>query len=321
LRQGVLGLVTAAPGVQRLADGSTLASSEAVRALLIETLDGARTVSLQLRGVSENVLELRPEVRVIAGRRATPATDEAMIGKSLAGRYRGLALGGQVELNKGRMLQVVGVFEAGGAAFESEVWADLHSVQTTTESDGYVSSVTARLDSADAFDSFASALEQGAKEEGLIVERESQYYERLSQGLSGMFLVLGGMVSVIFSLGAMLGAAIAMYAAVEQRTKEIGVLRALGFERGPILLAFLLESVGVALGGTAVGLLLALCTPLAEFAVGNSAAWGIEVRFRFVPSPTILGASALVGVLLGVAGGLFPALRASRIDPLVALRA
>jgi putative ABC transport system permease protein len=223
-------------------------------------------------------------------------------------------------VDKGRRLKVVGVFEAGGAAFESEVWADLNSVQTSTESDGYISSVTAQLTSADAFDAFASALERGNKEEGLIVERESRYYERLSQGLSGMILVLGGVVSVIFSFGAMLGAAIAMYAAVEQRTQEIGVLRALGFERRAILAAFLLESVAISLIGTAFGLGLALSTALVEFAVGNSAAFGVEVRLRFIPSPTILASCSCVGMLLGVAGGLLPALQASRIDPIRALR-
>jgi putative ABC transport system permease protein len=319
LRQAVFGQVASAPGIRAGADGSLLASSEAVRSVLVPALDGARLVSLQVRGVSSNVLELRPEVRVVAGRRAAPGTDEAMLGVSLAGRYRGLELGGEVEMNKGRKLSLVGVFAAGGAAFESEIWADLHSVQTTTESDGFISAVTARLSSADAFDAFASALEE-KKEEGLLVERESQYYERLSQGLSGMILVLGGVVSAIFSFGALLGAAIAMYAAVEQRTKEIGVLRALGFERRAILITFLLESLGVSLVGTAAGLLLALATPLAEFAVGNSAAWGIEVRFRFIPSAGILLSCGATGLLLGALGGLFPALRASGIDPVRALR-
>lgn len=320
LRQGVFGLVASAPGLERAASGAMLASSEVVRTILVPSADGARMVSLQVRGVSSNVAELRPEVRIVAGRRASAGTDEAMIGTSLAGRYRGLELGGEVEMNKGRKLSVVGVFEADGAAFESEIWADLHSVQTTTESAGYISSVTARLTSAEAFDAFASTLQDGSKEEGLIVERESQYYERLSQGVSGMILVLGGLVSVIFSLGALLGAAIAMYAAVEQRSKEIGVLRALGFEQRAILLAFLLESLGISLVGTALGLSLALSTLLAEFAVGNSAAYGIEVRFHFIPSPGILGSSALAGLLLGVVGGLFPALRAARIDPIHTLR-
>jgi putative ABC transport system permease protein len=320
LRQAVFNLVASAPGIKPSPRGGALASSEAVRSLQFQSLDGSRAVSLQLRGVSDNVLELRPDVRIIAGRSAAPATDEAMVGASVAGRYRGLALGDEFEVDTGRQLKVVGVFEAGGAAYESEVWADLHSVQTSTESDGYISSVTAQLTSADSFDAFARALELGNKEEGLIVERESRYYERLSQGLSGMILVLGGVVSVIFSFGAMLGAAIAMYAAVEQRSREIGVLRALGFERREILLAFILESVGVSLIGTAFGLGLALSTALVEFAVGNSAAFGVEVRLRFIPSPAILAGCSCVGMLLGVVGGLLPALRASRIDPIRALR-
>jgi putative ABC transport system permease protein len=321
LRQAVFGLVASAPGVRQSPGGGTLVSGEAVRPLRVQSLDGAHVATLQVRGVAANVLELRPDVRVVAGRRAQPATDEAIVGTRVARRYRGLAIDGEIEMDKGRTLKVVGVFEAGGSAFESEVWADLHTVQTTTESDGFISSVTARLNSADDFNAFASALEQENQQEGLIVERQSEYYERLSRGLSTMIMVLGGMVSVIFSLGAMLGASIAMYAAVEQRTHEVGVLRALGFERRAILLAFILESVAVSLVGTLLGLSLALSTALVEFAVGNSAAFGIEARFRFVPSPAILAPCAVAGAALGVLGGLFPALRASRIDPIRALRA
>ena len=320
LPQAVFGLVASAPGIEKGPEGTALVTSEAVRSLQFQSLDGSRVASLQVRGVSENVLSLRPDVRVISGRRATPATDEAMIGTRVAGRYRGLQLGGEVDMNKGRRLKVVGVFEASGSAFESEIWADLHSVQTTTESDGYISSVTARLEP-DAFETFASTIQDGHREEGLIVERESQYYERLSRGLAGMILVLGGMVSGIFSLAAMLGAAIAMYAAVERRTREVGVLRSLGFGRRDILLAFILEAMGISLVGTAFGLLLAMSTAALEFAVGNSAAFGIEVRLRFVPSLSTLAPCAFAGLSLGVVGGLFPALRASRIDPLRALRA
>jgi putative ABC transport system permease protein len=319
LPQAVFGLVASAPGIERGPGGTALVTREVVRSLQYQSLDGSRVASLQVRGVSENVLSLRPDVRIVAGRRATPGTDEAMLGTRVAGRYRGLQLGGEVDMNKGRRLKVVGVFEAGGAAFESEIWADLHSVQTTTESDGYISSVTARLEP-DAFETFASAIQDRHREEGLIVERESQYYERLSRGLSGMILVLGGFISGVFSLAAMLGAAIAMYAAVERRTKEIGVLRSLGFGRRDILLAFIVESTGVSLIGTAFGLIFALSTTALEFAVGNSAAFGTEVSLRFVPSLSSLGPCALVGLSLGVVGGLFPALQASRIDPIRALR-
>jgi putative ABC transport system permease protein len=320
LPQAVFGLVASAPGIETDSGGAALVTREAVRSLQFQSLDGSRVASLQVRGVSDNVLAMRPGVRIVSGRRAEPATDEAMIGARLAGRYRGLQLGGEVDVNKGRRLTVVGVFEAGGSAFESEIWADLHSVQTTTESDGYISSVSARLEP-DAFERFAGAIREGHAEEGLIVERESQYYERLSRGLSGMIRVLGGLVGGIFSLASVLGAAIAMYAAVERRTREVGVLRCLGFGRRDIVLAFIVESAGISLIGTLLGLMLALATAALEFAVGNAAAYGIELRLRFVPGLSSLVPCALAGLSLGVAGGLFPALRAARIDPIVALRA
>jgi putative ABC transport system permease protein len=322
LPQSVVGLVAAAPGLKRAQSGSPLVSGESVVQLMVGRIeDASRIVSVQVRGVPENVLELRPEVRLVAGRRATPGTAEAMLGQKLVGRYRDLALGGELELQKGRKLAIVGVFQANGSGFESEVWADLNSVQTSTQSEGYVSSITARLASASAFEAFADALQNESKQEGLAVERESEYYERLSQGLSNMIIVLGGMVTVIFSLGAMLGAAITMYGAVEQRKKEIGVLRALGFSAGEVLLVFISEATGLALLGTVFGLALASLTPLLEFSTANAATAGVEVVFRFLPSSSILCASALTGALLGTLGGVFPAVKASRINAIDAMRA
>lgn len=320
LPQAVLGLVATAPGVQRTPAGAIFASGEFVQLLSVPALDESRIASLQVRGVDDRVFELRPQLRIVAGRPLAPGTDEAMIGSAAVGRYAGLVLGSELELQAGRKIKIVGVFSAAGSAFESELWVDLRSLQSSTRSEGFISSVTVRLTSADAFDAFALALEEGNKEEGLAVERESSYYERLARGLSSMILALGGLVSFIFSLAAMLGAAITMYAAVEQRTSEIGVLRALGFSRGQVLLAFLREAAGLSLLGTCAGLMLASLTSLVRFTIANTAAASAEVTFRFVPGVEVLGAAALAGTLIGILGGTFPALRAARIDPVRAMR-
>jgi putative ABC transport system permease protein len=320
LRQGVLGLVAAAPGVRTTSAGTPLVSSEAVQVLPVRALGDSRIANVQVRGVGDNVFELRPEVRIVAGRRFTAGGNEAIVGRALVGRYEGLALGSNFELEKGHPSHIVGVFSAASSSFESEVWAGLPAVQTATKSDGFVSSVTARLASASDFDAFARALEQGSKEEGLSVERESGYYARISQGLSEMILTLGGLVTGIFSLGALLGAAITMYAAVEQRSTEIAVLRALGFGRFQILVAFVTEAAGLSLIGTIVGLVLASLTALVHFTVGNTAAASAEVTFRFVPAVEIWIAAGLGGTLIGVLGGMLPALRAARVDPARALR-
>lgn len=321
LRQGIFGLVAAAPGIERTGAGAVLASAESVQVLSARAVGDSRIANIQVRGVSANVLELRPGIQIIAGRALAPGTNEAMIGSALVGRYEGLTLDSEFELDKGHPTRVVGVFSAQGAAFESEIWADLHLVQASTHTEEAISSVTVRLTSPAAFDDFAGALEAGHREEGLRVERERSYYEALSRGLSAMILALGGLVTVILSLGAVLGAAITMYAAVEQRVVEIAVLRALGFSQTRVLLAFVTEAACLSITGTALGLALASFTSLVHFTVANTAAASAEVTLRFVPSTVIWLGSALAGTLIGVLGGAFPALRAARLDPVRALRA
>ncbi|HEX6765340.1 MAG TPA: ABC transporter permease, partial [Polyangiaceae bacterium] len=167
LRQSVLGLVAAAPGVKRAPDGSALVMSEAVlHVWLASTKNENRVASVQIRGVGRNALVVRPEVRVVEGRAAKPGTDEAMIGAALVGRHRGLALGQSFEIKKNRRLLVVGVFSSEGSAFESEIWADLDAVRSSFGYEGYVSSVTAELESPRSFDAFALALERD-KRQGL----------------------------------------------------------------------------------------------------------------------------------------------------------
>jgi putative ABC transport system permease protein len=231
LNQTVLGMVAAAPGVRNGNAGEPLVTGESVAQTMLPSVsDPARVVSVLVRGVSSNVLALRPYVHVIEGRPPQSGTDEAMVGARIAGRYRGLTPGGAVELKSGRKIQVVGVFEAEQSAYESEVWADLDAVRSSLSWDGYLSSVTVQLASSGAFDGFANEVKMQSSAEA-VAERESAYYERISHGLARLITGLGALIAVIFSFGAMLGAAITMYSSVGQRTKEIGVFRALGFKR------------------------------------------------------------------------------------------
>ena len=319
VRQSVLGLVAAAPGVGRSASGRPLVSGEAVaHVYLSHGADQTRLTSIQVRGVTESAFELRPEVRIVEGRRARPGTAEAIIGKGMAGRYPGMSLGSGFELQKHKKLEIVGVFDAKGTVYESEVWADLDLLRSSFGWTGYLSSITAELVSPGDFDAFAMAL-QVDKEQGLSAERERAYYERLSQGMSAGIEGLGGMVTFIFSFGAMLGAAITMYAAISQRRRELGVLRALGFTRGHVLMALLLESLALALIGGALGLVFALGTRFVDFSTVNWAT-GQEIAFRFVPSAGVLVGSLLAGTMVGVLGGLVPALKAATADVIVAMR-
>jgi putative ABC transport system permease protein len=320
LPQAVLGLTAAAPRVKQSASGQPLVMGETVSHLMLPSMnDPERISTLQIRGVGANVLELRPSVRLIAGRMLKPGTAEAIIGRGVADRFEGLTLGGSFELVAARPLRVVGVFESDGSALESEVWVDLENARSALAMADSYSSITAELESPEHFDAFAAPL-LAEKQTGLAVERESGYYRRMAQGLADVVTLIGAAEALIVSIGAILGTMIVAYTSVVQRRTEIGVLRALGFRRRSILAAFLLESVALALAGGAVGVGLALLTPLLDFNAVNFAT-DQEVAFRFQPDLRWLIGSVAGATLVGLLGGLWPALRAARLDPVQAMRA
>jgi putative ABC transport system permease protein len=175
-----------------------------------------------------------------------------------------------------------------------------------------------RLTSASKFDAFKTEVESD-KTLQLGVHRETTYYEESGEGTTAFVSVLGFMVAVIFSLGAMIGAAITMYAQVANRTREVGTLRALGFSRIAILLSFLIESITIALAGGLLGILLSLPMGMAHFSTLNMATWS-EVVFHFKTTPMILVSALIFATVMGVLGGFLPALRAARMSPLQAIR-
>jgi putative ABC transport system permease protein len=316
--QSVLAQVAAAPGIRRDDRGQPLVTGEVVASQILGMAAGDRLSTIFIRGVSGNVLQLRPEVRLASGRAIVPGTAEALVGKSLIPLQPELALGQSFELAAGRPVTVVGVFDAGGSVLESEVWVDLDAARSALGLEGKLSSVTARLEQQEAFDGFALPLTQD-KQTGLDVARESAYYTKISGGMASVISALGVVEAVIFSLGAVCATMIVFYSAVAQRRREIGVLRALGFGRPAILAAFLSESVALALAGGGVGVGLALLTPWLDFTTVNFAT-GTEVTFRFHPDPSVLLVAVLVAVGIGVLGGTLPALRAARMSPVVAMR-
>ena len=319
LPQSVLAEATAAPGVRRGPGDQPLITGEVVAHTLMESKQVPGLVStIQIRGVAGNVFLLRPEVRVVEGRAIQPGTSEALVGRGLLGRYAGLELGKSFELASGRPIQVVGVLESGGSAYESEVWVDLDTAQSSLDLQATLSSITAMLVDASAFDGFEATLAK-EKQTGLLVMRERAYYERISWGIGGLVLILGGILGVIFSLGAVMGAMLALHASVAQRLAEIGVLRALGFQRRSILAAFLLESVGLSIAGALIGVSLSMLTPLLDFSTTNIST-NQEVTFGFQPQPTVALIAAAVALVVGLLGGALPSIRAARLDPVTALR-
>ncbi|HEX2730407.1 MAG TPA: ABC transporter permease [Polyangiaceae bacterium] len=314
-------VVQAAPGVKRDGDGQPLSTGDVVVVVALDRLaSGPGQVSnVLVRGVMDNVFKLRPQVKLVQGRPAKPGTDEAIIGKGLLGGYGGLTLGGTFELKKNRAVNVVGVFEAGGSSYESEVWVNIDTLRASFGRDGLFSSITVQLDDPNKYEAFATVVESD-KQLGLESFREREYYDKQSEGTSMVISTLGGITAVLFSVGAMIGAMITMYGSVALRSREIGTLRALGFSRFSILVAFLLESTALAALGGLAGTLVSLVCTFFKFSTMNYNTWQ-EVSFTFRASPGVMGFALAAGCVMGVVGGFLPALRAAYTSPVDAMRA
>jgi putative ABC transport system permease protein len=257
-------------------------------------------------------------VKIVQGRAAKPGTDEAICGAKIRGRFKTLEGGKKVELKKNRPVEIVGIFEDGGTSFESEVWTDVDALRSMFGRESVVSSVRVQLAGESSFDAFKSRIE-GDKRLGLEAMRESKYYEKQSENLAMFLGVLGTLTAFFFSIGAMIGAMITMYAMVSSRSKEVGTLRAIGFSRMSVLACFLLEAVLISLLGGLLGGLASLALGMVKFSVMNFSTWS-EIVFTFHPTPQILGISTVAAVVMGVFGGFLPAIQAARLSPISAMR-
>jgi putative ABC transport system permease protein len=312
-----IGLIKAMPGVKRR-DNQPVGTGETVVVTAMEKVGEPGVVNMQIRGITEDGERLRPGITLVGGRKPTPGSDEAMVGVKVNGRFKGVKLGDKFEIKKNRPVAVVGVFSDGGSAHESEVWVDRDVVRSSFGRGSTVCSVRVELESPAALDGFKTAVESD-KRLGLQAMRETEYYEKSSEKTAAFISVLGQILAFCFAIGAMIGASITMYASIANRQREIGVLRALGFSRIGILISFLLESVLLALGGGVFGVLLALSLGAVRVPVINFSTWS-EMVFTFNPTPAIVLRSLIAAAVVGVLGGFLPALRASRVSPLAALR-
>jgi len=315
----LVGLVLAGPGVKRDEDAQAVGAPDVVVVASLDKMGGEGYVSnILIRGVQPAAFKVRPEVRIIEGRRAQPGTDEVIVGKGIAGRFQGTGLGQSFEMKKNRPVKVVGIFEANRSSFESEVWADIDTVRASFGRGSSSSSVTVALDSPAAYDGFAAYVEND-KQLGLEPFREPVYYDKQSEGTSIFIIALGSVIAFFFSVGAMIGAMITMYGTVSQRSKEVGTLRALGFSRSAVLLSFLFESSALALIGGVLGGIASMGMSAVRFSMMNFATWQ-EISFSFDPSPAIILGSIAAGGVMGILGGFFPAVRAARLSPIEAMR-
>lgn len=291
---------------------------EVLVVILMDKVGTTGVSNVTVRGVPEDVFEFRNTAKIVAGQAPKPGSDEVVIGSGIRGRFKGLEIGQSFELKKNRPVKVVGVFEDGGSSFESEIWADIHTTRTAFGREGYVSSVRVRLDAASKFDAFKALVEQN-RQLGLAVQREGDYYAKQSEMTADFLTIMGTIIAVLFSVGAMIGATITMNAQVANRQREIGTLRALGFSRRSILASFLLESIVLAIGGGGIGALASLGLGLVKITLLNMGTWS-EIAFGFEPTPDVLVRAMVLAGGMGIIGGFLPALRAARVSPIEAMR-
>lgn len=301
---------------QGAADGAV---GEVVVVLTVDVTDGSGISNVMLRGVPPESYRFRPEVKIVSGRMPTPGTNEAIVGKAIVGRFVGVAEGKQFDVRNNRPLKVVGTFSAGGSSYESEVWTDVGVLRDSLGRPSVVSSARVRLNSKHDLQAFRTALEAD-KRLGVDVLRETAYYEKQSEQTAGFLQGMGTMFAVLLSFAAMIFASITMNGAVANRTREIGTLRALGFGQGAILFSFLLEAIFLATVGGAIGTALVMMMSLFTFSTMNFQTFS-EIVITFTATPGVVIASLIFSAVMGVLGGIVPAIRASRVSPIEAMRA
>lgn len=314
----LVGQIASAPGVAKDADGRPLAIGDVVTVIFVDLVGGKGRSSIVVRGVTPEGIAFRPEVKVVEGALPRPGTEEVMVGRKIARRFEGVEIGGQLELRKNRTTKIVGVFEASGSSYESEVWGDLDYVAQAFGREGMVSTVRVRLESPAVFDGFAAAVEQD-KRLGFDAVPELEFYAKASESSAMLITAIGIIIAMFFSIGAMIGAMITMYGAVANRKGEIGVLRALGFSRTVILASFLSESVVLSLLGGLLGIATASMLGFVKFSMMNFQTRS-EIVFQFEPTVEILVTALVFGGVMGVLGGFLPAIRAARTAPIEAMR-
>ncbi len=297
--------------------GERLVAKEVVVLISLPKRDGDKPANVVIRGIAAASAALRPQIRIREGRPPRAGSAEIMAGRSIAGRFKGGGLGETLRFGM-RDWRIVGIFDAGNTGFNSEIWGDADQLMQAFRRPVY-SSVIFRMRDPRAFAAVKARLEGDPR---LTVEArtETRYYRDQSEMMATFLRILGITLTIIFSLGAVIGAMITMYAAVSNRTGEIGTLRALGFQRGSILAAFLMEALLLGLVGGCLGLFFASFMQLFTVSTMNFQTFS-ELAFSFTLTADIVWKALGFSLVMGLMGGALPAVRASRMEIVDALRA
>jgi putative ABC transport system permease protein len=305
------------PGIARDANGP-LVTQEVVGVMPIPLISTGTDANVQIRGVGANVLEIRKFVRIVEGRMFQPGLTELIAGKNASKTYSGLTLGNTIDMAGGHW-KVVGIFDAGGSAFDSEIWCDSHVLNDILKRPANIfQSVTVHMDSPDSFRALKDSLTADPRL-NVDVTREVDYYAKQSTTMTKLITILGGLVAMIMAVGAVFGALNTMYSAVSERGREIATMRALGFNASSVVFSFLVEALLISLIGGIVGCLVVLPLNGLTTSTMNFQTFS-NIAFAFKITPALLTQGIIFALVMGVIGGLLPAVRAASLPVATALR-
>lgn len=310
-------LVQDAPGIARDAEGP-LVTQEVVGVMPFPLITTGTDANVQVRGVSPNVLRIRTFTKIVQGRMFEPGLYELVVGKNATKTYAGLKFGDTVNFS-GSTWKVVGIFDAGGSSFDSEVWCDSKLLnEVLKRPDNIFQSVTVHLTSPGAFQQLKDSLVANPQL-NVDVIREIDYYAKQSTAMTTLITVLGGLVAAIMAIGAVFGALNTMYSAVSERGREIATMRAVGFSSWNVILSFLFEALLISFAGGILGCLAVLplnglTTSTMNFQTFSNLAFAFKITF------SLLLMGVLFALVMGIMGGVFPAIRAARRPVAQALR-
>jgi len=309
-------IVETQPEVAIGLNGRSLLAKELVVLIVLQKRGTDSPANVVIRGISDSSLALRPQVTLAAGRMPRPGSSEIVVGESVAKRFKGVELGA-IMVFAMRPWTVVGIFDAGNTGFSSEIWGDVDQFMQAFRRPVY-SSVIFRLRNSSELGDLKARIESDPRLT-LEARRETTYYRDQSKAMAKFLSILGLSLTIIFSVGAVVGAMITMYAAVGNRTAEIGTLRSLGFQRRTILFAFLLESLILGFIGGCAGLFFAAFLQFFTVSTTNFQTFS-ELAFSFTLTPTTVGKGLAFSLLMGFVGGVLPAFKASRLNIVEALQ-
>jgi putative ABC transport system permease protein len=310
-------IIQDAPGIARGSDGP-LVTPEVVLVAPIPLISTGTDANVQVRGVSKNVLQIRSKFKIVQGRMFQPGLNEVIVGKNANISYSGLTVGNTISLGTVHW-QVVGVFDANGSAFDSEIWGDARLIGPAfNRPDTLFQSITVHLASPAALQQLRDAATADPRL-NVDVTREIDYYSKQSTRLTTLITVLGGLVASIMAIGAVFGALNTMYSAVSERGREIATMRALGFGGPSVVFSFVIEALLISFVGGLLGCIAVL--PLNGLTTGamNLQTFS-HLAFAFKITPELLVKGIVFALFMGVLGGLLPAIRAATRPISVALR-